>query len=53
MRLIHRLKTGAAGLLQDKRRCGICYDDGFMMYDSGEVEDFGYFLIDCTEFGYG
>ena len=53
MRLIHRINTGLAYDLQDKMTCEICCDDRFVTYDSGEVDDFGYFLIDCTEFRYG
>ena len=48
--LIHGMNTESANLLQDKRRYGICWNDLFVMYDSGEVDDFCYFLIDCTEF---
>ena len=48
--MIFNLRTGLAGLFQDKRRCS---DDRCVMCDSGEVEDVDHFLIGCTEFGKG
>ena len=33
------LRTGTAGLLVDKKRCGMCKDSRCVMCDSKEVED--------------
>ena len=50
VRLRFRLRTGTAGLLVDKKRCGMHKDSRCVMCDSKEVEDLGHFLVDCEEF---
>ena len=50
MSLMFKLRTGSAGLLQDKK-CRMCSNDRCVMCDSREVEDVDYLLIGCTEFG--
>ena len=49
IRLRFRLRTGSAGFLEDKRRCGICVDES-VLCNSGEVEDVGHFVLGCEEF---
>ena len=45
LRLRFRLRTGSAGLFEDKKRCRMCTDDRCVLCDSGEVEDFKHFLV--------
>ena len=39
LRLRFRLRTGSAGLFEDKKRCRMCTEDRCVLCDSGEVED--------------
>jgi len=52
LRLRFRLRTGSAGLLEDKKRCKMCTDDRCVLCDSGEVEDVKHFLVRCEEFSW-
>ena len=52
LRLWFQLRTGSAGLLEDKKRCGMCTDDRCVLRDSGEVEDVKHFLVRCEEFSW-
>ena len=53
VRLRFRLRTGSAGLLVDKKRCGMCEDMRCVLCDGGQVEDLGHFLVECEEFQMG
>ena len=44
VRLRSRLRSGSAGLLEDKKRCRMCVDDRCVLCDSGVVEDLVHFL---------
>ncbi len=50
-RLRFRLRTGSAGLLQDKKRCRMCEDRRCVLCDRLEEEDVGHFVLRCEEFG--
>ena len=50
LRLRFRLRTGSAGLFEDKKRCRMCTEDRCVLCDSGEVEDVKHFLVRCEEF---
>ena len=50
VRLLFRLRTGSAGLLEDKKRCRRVSDDKYVMCDSGIGEDVAHFLMGCGEF---
>ena len=50
MRLLFRLRTGSAGLLEDKKRCRIVSDERCVMCDSGLGEDVAHFLVGCRGF---
>ena len=50
VRLRFRLRSGSAGLLQEKKRCGLSGNDICLLCDSGEIEDVGHFLDSCVEF---
>ena len=52
VRLRFRLRTGSAGLFEDKKRCRMCTDDRCVLCDSGEVEDVKHFLVRCEEFSW-
>ena len=39
VRLLFRLRTGSAGLLEDKKSCRMVSDERRVMCDSGVVED--------------
>ena len=49
MRLF-RLRTGSAGLLEDKKRCRMVSDERCVMCDSGVGEDMADFLVSCGKF---
>jgi len=44
------MRTGAAGLFADKKRCRFCEKDKCVLCDSGEVEDVVHILVLCEEF---
>ena len=50
MRLLFWLRTGSAGLLEDKKRCRMVSDERCVICDSGVGEDVSHFLIGCGEF---
>ena len=50
VRLRFRLRTGSAGLFEDKKRCRMCDDERCVLCNSGEVEDVEHFLARCEEF---
>ena len=50
VRLRFRLRTGSAGLFEDKKRCRMCEDERCVLCNSGEVEDVEHFLVRCEEF---
>ena len=45
-----RLRTGSAGLFEDKWRCRMCIDGRYVLCNRGEVEDVGHFVLSCGEF---
>ena len=45
MRLLFRLRTGSAGLLEDKKRCRMVSDKKCEMCDSGVGVDVAHFLV--------
>ena len=45
-----RLRTGSAGLFEDKKRCRMTEDERCILCGSGEVEDVEHFLVRCNEF---
>ena len=49
MRLLFRLRTGSAGLLEDKKICRVVSDGRCVMYDKGAGEDVAHFLVGCGE----
>ena len=49
VRLLFRLRTGSATLLEIKKRCRIVSDKRCVMCDSGEVEDVAHLLISCEK----
>ena len=50
VRLLLRLMTGSAGLLEDKKRCRTVSDKRCVMCDSEVGEDVAHFLVGCREF---
>jgi len=52
LRLWYQLRTGSAGLLEDKKQCRMCTDDRHVLCDSGQVEDVKHFLVRCEEFSW-
>ena len=50
VRLLFRLRTGSAELLEDNKRCRIVSDERCVMCDSGVVENVAHFLLDCGKF---
>lgn len=53
VRLRFRLRCGAAGLLEDKRKCRLCEDSRCVLCDDDQVEDLVHFLVVCAEFNEG
>ena len=49
IRLRFRLRTGSAGLFEDKKRCRMCDDERCVLCNSSEV-DVEHFLVRCEEF---
>ena len=47
VRLLFRLKTSSAGLLEDKKRCEMIIDERCVMCESGEGEDVEHLLVTC------
>ena len=45
VRLLFILKTGSAGLLEDKKRCKIIIDERCVMCESGVGEDVEHLLV--------
>ena len=45
VRLLFRLRTSSAGLLEDKKRCEMIIHEGCIIYESGEGEDVEHFLV--------
>ena len=50
MRLLFRLRTGSAGLLEDKKRCRMVSDERCVICDSRIGEDVAHFLVGYGEF---
>ena len=50
MRLLFRLRTSSAGLLEDKKRCKMILDERCVMCESGGGEDVEHLLMTCGEF---
>ena len=50
VRLLFRLRTGSAGLMEDKKRCRMVTDERCVMCDSGVGEGVAHFLVGCGEF---
>ena len=50
IRLRFRLRTGSAGLFEDKKRCRMCDDERCVLCNSCEVEHVEHFLVRCEEF---
>ena len=50
VRLLLRLRTGSAGLLEDKKRYRMVSDKKCVMCDNGVGEDVTHFLVGCGEF---
>ena len=49
MWLLFRLRTGSAGLLEDKKRCCTVGDERSVMCDSRVGEDVAHFLVGSGE----
>ena len=47
LRLLFRLRTSSAGLLEDKKKCEMITDERCVMCASGEGEDVDHFLVIC------
>ena len=45
MRLLFRLRTGSAGLLENKKRCKIIMDERCVMCEGGAGEDVEHLLV--------
>ncbi len=45
VRLLFRLRTGLAGLLEDEKRCKMIIDERFVMCKSGSGEDVEHLLM--------
>jgi len=50
VRLRFRLRTGSAGLFEDKKWCRMCDDERCVLCNSGEVEDVEHLLVRCEGF---
>ena len=50
VKLLFKLRTGSAGLPEDKKRCRTVSDERCVMYDSDMGEDVAHFLVGCEEF---
>ena len=50
VRLLFRMSTGSAGLLEDKKRCRMVSDESCVMCDSGVGKDVDYFLVGYRKF---
>ena len=50
VRLLFRLRTGSAGLLDDKKRYRMFSDERCVMCDSRVVENMAHFHVGCGEF---
>ena len=50
VRLLFRLRTGSAGLLEDKKICRMVSGKRCVMCDSGVGEDVDHFLVGCGGF---
>ena len=50
VRLLFRLRTGSARLLEDKKRFRMVSDERRVICDSGVGEDVAHFLVSCGEF---
>ena len=48
MKLLFRLRTGSAGLLEDKKRCKLIIDEKCVMCGAGG--DGEHLLVTCEEF---
>ncbi len=44
------MRTGSAGLFQDKKRCKMIEDDRCILCDRDETEDVEHFMVKCDEF---
>ena len=51
VRLIFRLRTGSAGLYEDKKRCRMVSVERCVICDSRVGKNVDHFLVDCGEFG--
>ena len=50
VRLRFRLRSGSAGLFEDKKRCGMVEEDRCVLCNGGNVEDVKHFVLECEEF---
>ena len=50
VRLKFRLRSGSAGLFEDKKRCGMVEEDRCVLCNGGKVEDVKHFVLECEEF---
>ena len=50
VRLLFRLRTVSAGLLEDKKRCKMIVDERCVMCESGAGEDVEHLLVLCGYF---
>ena len=50
VRLLFRLRTGSAGLLEDKKRCRKISDERCVICDREVGDDMAHFLVGCEEF---
>ena len=47
VRLKFRLRSGYAGLFEDKKRCGMVEEDRCVLCNGGKVEDVKHFVLEC------
>ena len=50
-KLLYRLRTGSAGLLEDRKKCKIIIEKRCVMCESGVGEDVEHVVVTCGEFG--
>ena len=50
VRLRFRLRSGSAGLFEDKKRCGMVEEDRCVLCNGLKVEDVKHFVLECEEF---
>ena len=50
VKLWFRLRTGSAGLFEDKKQCRMCDDESCVLCYSDEVDNVEHFPVRCEEF---